>query len=405
LLSLSGLVGLGVVGLGSTARPAPRRDPVTPAQLDNPCRDAGCKRRALDHFVSALTAARTGTPVRALRISYFGDSLTADDHITSSLRTRFGALVGAGGPGFVYAAPPHPYCQHKAVTRTLSGSWKVLGISTLVPPDRLLGLGGSAEAEGGAVVRFQPTSPIDAVDVHYLAQPHGGSFAVFADGAPMGAEVDTAGDVKRAGFARVDVPASTKQIELRTRGRVRLFGASLEAGRGVVVDNLGVVNATAKQLSQHDMPDHMRNQLAHRATDLVVVMLGTNEAEWLVPNGAGMVEHERVFNDLLATIRSANPDSSCLVVSPLDQLDWHLPNAPARASIPAMVEAQHRAAVAQGCAFWDTYTWMGGKGSSLGWYRSGLVVKDFQHPTSEGAARIGEALFGGLMATVSAPRS
>ena len=38
-----------------------------------------------------------------------------------------------------------------------------------------------------------------------------------------------------------------------------------------------------------------------------------------------------------------------------------------------------------------------GKGSSLLWYRRGLVVKDFQHPTSEGAARIAEALYAGLV--------
>src|SRR5665647_1355929 len=50
--------------------------------------------------------------------------------------------------------------------------------------------------------------------------------------------------------------------------------------RGAVVDNLGVVNATAKQLTRHNLADHWRNQLAHRGSDLVVVMLGTNEAEW-----------------------------------------------------------------------------------------------------------------------------
>jgi hypothetical protein len=49
-----------------------------------------------------------------------------------------------------------------------------------------------------------------------------------------------------------------------------------------------------------------------------------------------------------------------------------------------------------GCAFWDTFAWMGGKGASAQWFRRGLVIKDFQHPTSEGAARIAEALFAGL---------
>lgn len=391
------MVGFGSLGLGLVTDAAPKREPVPAAQLDDPCIDKACKKHALAHFSTALSAQRTGKVDHALRISYFGDSLTADDHITNALREKLGALVGVGGPGFVFAAAPHPYCQHQAVTRIVNGSWRVFGVSTIMPGDRLLGLGGSAESDGGGTIRFVSAAPVSSVDVHYLTQPHGGSFSVVAGNAMMGTEIDTAGDQKHAGFARVAVPEGTKKIELRAKGRVRLFGAALEAGRGAVVDNLGVVNATAKAFSTHDLPEHLQNQLAHRASDLVIVMLGTNEAEWLVPKGAGMAEHEQVFNDLLARIRAANPDGSCLVVSPLDQLDWHTPNAPPRSSVPAMVEAQHRAATAQGCAFWDVYTWMGGKGSSLSWYRHGLVVKDFQHPTSEGAARIADALYAGLV--------
>jgi lysophospholipase L1-like esterase len=136
---------------------------------------------------------------------------------------------------------------------------------------------------------------------------------------------------------------------------------------------------------------------AHRGADLVVFMLGTNEAEWLAPRGAGMAEHERLFGELLATVRAANPNGSCLVVSPLDQLAYDEETMPPRESIPAMVEAQHRAATAHGCAFWDTYQWMGGKGASRGWYKRGLVVKDFQHPTTAGATMIATALYQGLV--------
>jgi hypothetical protein len=126
-------------------------------------------------------------------------------------------------------------------------------------------------------------------------------------------------------------------------------------------------------------------------------MLGTNEAEWLSAKGAGMQEHEQIFNELLATIHAANPHGSCLVISPMDQLDWRDEKMPPRTSVPAMVDAQRRAAEAHGCAFWDAYQWMGGKGASLGWYKRGLIVKDFQHPTTEGAELIGTALFAGLV--------
>ncbi|MBA2543081.1 MAG: hypothetical protein H0V17_25795 [Deltaproteobacteria bacterium] len=376
------------------AAPPKRSEPPVPAKLDDPCLDSGCKRHALDHFRETVATQRTKRD-RPVRISYFGDSLIATDHIASGLRQRLGALIGAGGPGFVFASSPHPFNQHQAVQRFAGGSWQVHGVSAAVPADRMLGLGGSAEGSGS--VRFTPATPVSAIDIHYLEQPRGGEIEIFADGKLI-ETFSTGGDVKRPAFKKAALPAGAKRFELRAKSRVRLFGAALEAASGAVVDNLGIVNATAKGLAKYIAPDHLRVQLAHRASDLVIVMFGTNEAEWLVPKGQGMAEHEQVMVDLLASVRAANPDSSCLVVSPLDQLDWRKEGAPPRDSIPAMVDAQRRAAKAQGCAFWDTYDWMGGKGASAQWFRRGLVIKDFQHPTSEGAARIAEALFAGLVA-------
>lgn len=381
------------LALAAPAAAGPKPEPPPAAKLADTCRDTPCTSRALGHFTAALAKHRAGTLGRPLRISYLGDSLTATDHIAQQLRTRLAALVGDGGPGFVWPQPPHPYCQHRAITRFATGSWTVHGISTAIPADRLLGLG--ASVAGSGTIRYKTASPITAIDVHYLEQPRGGRLEIVAGGKVV-AEVTTAGDAKRSAFHRVAVP-ETQQIELRARGRVRLFGASLEAASGAVVDNLGVVNGTAKALAKYNQRDHLRNQLAHRASDLVIVMFGTNEAEWLAPKSAGMAEHEALLGELLATIRAANAEASCLVISPLDQLDWRQPDAPPRTSIPAMVEAQRRAATAHGCAFWDVYDWMGGKGSSLAWFRRGLLIKDFQHQTVAGARRIADALFAGLV--------
>jgi lysophospholipase L1-like esterase len=370
----------------------------SPASFDDPCTDGdACKHHALDAFRDALAAQRAGTADHPLRISYFGDSLTADDHITHALRLALQAELGDGGPGFVFAAPPHPYCQHRAVLRVVGEGWKVHGISSLVPPDRLLGLGGSAETEGGGTIRLAPTGAVSTLELHYLAQPHGGTLDIAVNGKVV-TSIATAGDAKRGAFATVALPHGARKLELRAHGRVRLFGVSLENARGAVVDNLGVVNATAKQMRTNNLDEHWRNQLAHRGSDLVVIMYGTNEAEWLRPGGAGMAEHEKLFGELLATVRSALPDASCLVVSPLDQLDYLAEGMPPRASIPAIVAAQRRAALAHGCAFWDTYAWMGGKDASRTWFKRGLVASDYQHPTSEGAELIAKALYAGLVA-------
>jgi lysophospholipase L1-like esterase len=291
--------------------------------------------------------------------------------------------------------PPHPYCRHRAVKRAASSSWTVHGVSTPFPADRLLGYGGgSAESRGGASARFAPTSNVvTRAEVYYLAQPGGGELDIAVDG-KSATSVATAADAKRASFAQVPVATALGKLDLKASGRVRLFGVVLESDRGVVVDNLGVVNATAKSWGKN-RSDHWRGQLAHRAPDLFVVMIGTNEAGWLA--GTALEEHTKVMAALLAPVRVANPTASCLVVSPFDQLDWEKPGLPPRASIAPMVAAQRAAAAALGCAFWDAQTWMGGPGSSRNWRRAGWLTNDFAHPTHEGSNRIADALAAGLM--------
>jgi lysophospholipase L1-like esterase len=396
--------GLAVVAITTAAVGAPpfaaTRDDPPAAAFEDPCLDADgtpCTHHALDAWRTRLAAQHAGSAAHPLRVAFFGDSLTADDHLTHALRVKLQTLVGDGGAGFVFAAAPHPYCQHRAIVRTASEGWVAHSIATIVPPDHLLGLGGDAETVDGGTILFAPTGPVHTLDLHYLGQSRGGQLAVAIDG-KVTTTVTTDADHKTGEFASVDVPDGARHIELQAHGHVRLFGATFEAAHGAVVDNLGVVNATAKAMRSNDLDDHFRNQLAHRAPDLVVVMYGANEAEWLTPKSAGMAEHERLLGELLATVRAATPDASCLVISPLDQLEWRDDKLPPRTSIPALVEAQRRAARSHGCAFWDAYAWMGGSGSSARWRQHGWLIKDYQHPTSEGAERIASALYAGLVA-------
>lgn len=375
--------------LAANASAADDKDTLPAAQLENAS--------GLDKFHAALAEQKAGTADHPLRISYFGDSLTADDQITNTLRTKLQTLVGDGGAGFVFAAPPHPYCTHRAVTRFVSDEWDVRGISTDGEADRLLGLGGSAQTTEGGTIKLTPHDAVKTIDVHYLAQPHGGSLEIACDGKVVDT-IKTSADAKKGAFETATIPDGTKHIELRAHGMVRLFGEALEAQKGAVVDNLGIVNATAKAMHLRNLDDHWRNQLAHRQSDLVVIMYGTNEAEWLAPKGKGIEEHEKVFGELLATVRAANPNGSCLVISPLDQVDWRADKMPDRASVPAIVAAQRRAAIAQGCAFWDVYTWMGGEGSAKTWFKRSWVGKDYVHPTTAGATRIADALYDALVA-------
>jgi hypothetical protein len=66
--------------------------------------------------------------------------------------------------------------------------------------------------------------------------------------------------------------------------------------------------------------------------------------------------------------------------------------------IPKMVDAQRRAAAAQGCAFWDTFTWMGGRGSMAAWHQRGLGADDLTHVSAGASRRVADALVDALLA-------
>ena len=402
-------------GPGFVARPAAvaesdsERAPVAPIAgrdrskvlaLEDACLDgaaASCKRWGMDALYRAMDAAKQHKLGRTLRVSWYGDSVIATDAIPSRLRTLLQQEFGDGGPGFVYVVPPHRFCAHEGITRTAGGAWTTHAISTTQIPDGLYGVGGSTveTSDGRATIKLN-AGTVSHVELYYLAQPRGGSVAIKADGSPL-ADVATQGDVKQAAYAVASVASGASKFELAASGRVRLFGIDLENASGAVVDNLGVVSANVKSFAANNA-EHFQAELAHRSADLVMVMIGANEAEWLGPSDRDTKEYASHYEKFLAEVRRARPDAACLVVSPTDQADTSDPSFPSRPVMPALIQAQRAAASNQGCAFYSTYDWMGGKGSAARWFRKGMVGTDFQHLSRKGANQLAEGLFTALMA-------
>jgi lysophospholipase L1-like esterase len=380
---------------------APANIPKAKQPIEDPCLDgAACKRHVMDGFYAQLAATEAGHGKAPTRVSYYGDSVSATDQLPGRVRARLQDIFGDGGPGFVFAARPHRFNHNLAVDQTDKG-WAAYGVSTISVADSLYGVGGStAEAIGDGTIKIKaktPSGKVARIDVYYLTQPHGGTADLLVDG-QVQTTINTGGEAKVPGYSAIDVPDAAHKIELKvTGGRVRLFGLTLERPSGVVVDNMAIVSATAKNEGQNQA-EHWKGELSHRAADLVIVMLGTNEAEWLFGGKQAMAEYQGVFEKLLAPIRAGRPDAACLVVSPLDQAELKDEKLASRPVMPHMVEAQRRAAAAQGCAFYDTYTWQGGKGSAIKWNRRGLVGTDFQHLSEKGSAMVADGLVDALLA-------
>ncbi|HWZ89417.1 MAG TPA: hypothetical protein VNW92_11225, partial [Polyangiaceae bacterium] len=295
-----------------------------------------------------------------------------------------------------------PAYFHNDVTRYATAGWSVSRIVGPYAADGLYGLGGvSFKADKNTLARFGTAKSGDygknvgRFVLDYLEEPSGGTLQISVDGVAR-ATVDTHGPLKKSAHFELDVNDGEHEFEIYTKSGVsRTFGVVLERDvPGVVLDALGVQGARIRFLDKQD-DAHWAEQLAWRKPNLLIYEFGANES------GDGflysMADYHRTMKDVLVQGQRALPNSSCLVIGAMDRAAKVGDEIVSMRVIPAIVAEQRSAAAEVGCAFFDTYTAMGGTHSMPTWVRRGLGQADLTHPTAVGSEVIGNWVYRALM--------
>jgi hypothetical protein len=358
--------------------------------------------RALDGFLRALSATAHKQAHAITRIAHFGDSIVVSDLVSGTLRRKLQTEFGDSGHGFMLIANAWPAYFHNDVTRYATAGWSVSRIVGPYAADGLYGLGGvSFRADKNTLARFGTAkggdfgTSVARFVLDYLEDPNGGTLQVSVDGVPK-ATVDTHGASKKAAYFELNVSDGPHEFEILTKSGVsRAFGVVLERDTpGVVLDALGVQGARIRFLDKQD-DAHWAEQLAWRKPDLLIYEFGANES------GDGflysMTDYHRTMKEVLRQGQRALPGSSCLVIGAMDRAAKVGDEIVSMRVIPSIVEEQRKAAAEVGCAFFDTYSAMGGAHSMPTWVRRGLGQADMTHPTAVGSEVIGNWVFRALM--------
>lgn len=356
----------------------------------------------LSGFYRLLAAAEEGRPGAPARISVYSDSINGWDGVTSYLRHHLQERFGDGGRGWIHVAPGWTYQHHRDVRWNRSEGWRTEVVNRGRGPGGRYGFGGVLASDGSRHCRvtFETTEDhpaggaISRFRLFYQAFPRGGAIGVSVDGGEREIVSARAPQMEDR-VHQIDVADGFHSFELSVEERnLRLYGVVMEReGPGVVVDSIALIGARVARLLRFDQ-SHWQRQIELREPDLLVFWLGANNA---TSRGWTRDAFIRDYGQAIANARAARRSASCLVVSITDIGQRGTGRTLDR--VPRVIEAQREVAREQGCAFFDLFSAMGGRGTMRRWYdmspRRGQP--DFRHLTLPGAERIGQLIHESLI--------
>jgi len=347
-------------------------------------------------FFEQLYRHQLGEAQGPVRILHYGDSHTAADEWTGTLRNAFQSHFGDGGAGFIYAGRPWYGYRRLDVRGGATRGWHSEGLAA-TRGDGRNGMGGVSiwTARAGESVWLE--AECRRLEIFYLQQPGGGRIEIFDNGESLEV-VSTAGDTG-AGCLRYDASAELHRFEIRTldRAPVRLLGWAAENERGVTYEPLGINGAQASIVMGWDQ-ELLAAHLARREPSLIVLAYGTNEAG---NRDCTPESYRAMYLQLLQRLRKAAPAASILLVGPPDRMYRRRGKWLPYPRVGGIIDAQREVALSAGCAFWDMRAKMGGEGAMRDWVLAGWAQPDHVHLSAAGYYRIGAALFEDLMSCFS----
>lgn len=355
-----------------------------PALMENPA--------ALVPFFEQLYRLERGETKEILRVFHYGDSHTAADEWSGTLRYLLQARFGDGGNGFSHAGRPWNGYRRLDLKSWSTNGWYTDGLLSR-DGDGLYGQSGVSMSteRAGEMVNLQTES--ERAEFHFLRQPGGGRVEI-SDNGTVVETIDTNGE----GMPMVHPLPLTPGPHLLTartldRKPVRIHGWVTENTRGLTWEMMGINGAQASiGLKWQDAG--LAPVYLHRQPALIVLAYGTNEArnrDWTYEG------YRDMFMSLLDKYRRLAPAASILVIGPPDH-QWRTRAgwAPVE-KIDMILEAQREACKSRGAAFWDIRERMGGKGAMRQWVTAGMAQADYVHFTGPGYRLLGAALYKELM--------
>lgn len=356
-------------------------------------------------FFEALQNASNGSRVH---IFHYGDSQIEGDRMTNIVRDKLQSRFGGSGCGLIC---PLPVAPPSAVILSQSSNWKrytsygyddgkcshknygpMCSFTRFTPVKSVSDSSDVTEA----YIEFRPSSMATARCKSYQEavlffgnSTHPCQLTVLADDVPIASETlpITPGNASRT----FTVP-QTKRLRFvfESAASPDIYGISLNGLSGVGMSNIALRGNDGSAFYRVNSSS-MQPAFQELQGGLFILQFGGNSVPYLSGNESAH-KHGESFRTHLQRFKSMHPGAAVIVIGPSDMSTSVNGVMQTWPYLEELNQGMKEAAFAEGCAFWDMFSVMGGRNSMIAWvnHNPQYAAPDYTHFTPAGARKMAE---------------
>jgi alginate O-acetyltransferase complex protein AlgI len=341
------------------------------------------------------------------RILFYGDSQLEGDRMTSYLRRRLREANGGTGPGLFSPVMPVMYTRSYDVRSSSNwrrytwldfkhGRLKSNRFGPSLSLCRFTSPGDSSPTPVTAWVRVTPAQGADhAVSVYerlkiiYANTTDTVGVTVFSGGIIVATDTLNRGASVKC-FSCPLNNSSDVRIEFRGRVSPDIYAMSIESSAGVIIDNIPLRGSAGLEFVMTNK-ETFGQSMKILKPDLIILQYGLNVVR-NVRKDYNYYEEGLVRQ--IEYLKKASGGVPVLLISLTDMADNKGDSLRFFKNIPAIRDAQERAAKRTGTLFWDAWNAMGGRGSISKWANTtpALAQTDLTHLSLAGSDTLAKKL-------------
>lgn len=364
----------------------------TPVGKDEPIRGNTSQLR---HFFNQLKNSKNSV----VRIAHFGDSAIEGDLITADLRQEFQRKYGGEGVGFLGLTSQDTKFR-ETTNQRFSNNWETASIYSSNPKNLPVGISGEIFIpKGNSWVEFETNR-------RWRTVKNFTKFRIFYSHAKS-SEVKYTVDDNNSGTIKlkpgngiqeavVDIGKNSSKLRLEfSNEQAYFYGASLEGGNGVYIDNFPLRGNSGVDI-RNISADVLKDFSKYLDYDLIILEFGLNAAGTITSKYDW---YEREMVQVVKHLQSAFPNAGILMISAHDKSVRKGSQFVTDPAVVKLLKSQMQIVKDANVAFWNLFEAMGGLNSMPDWVDANppLAFKDYIHFNGQGAEKVANMLFESLM--------